>query len=466
MLRFAFVIVAAVLAWGLFPASTGTTVLVLIAILLAGVGMGAELVTATGGANRSGPPSGSRADAPRGTPGHPPDRAAGSGPAPALHRAPAGLPGQRTRYLAGPASGSRPKDRFGQEPFGQDRSDLYDQDRADPSAAVGTPGLRSDTLRLDGRSDRPPPAPPAPRGPAAPGPGYGPAEERGFPAPPLFAARPTAAHSSLWRLPARPVQPAVAADDADLGDVGVLAASIVGTGHRCAEPAEPRQDAYRIARDESGEHVVIAVADGISSCRFSDLGAAVAVSTAVNTVRRMLGEVRDPARLSAAELFESLAERMRSAADERRVGANDFGAVAIVAVVPTRKDVLDGSRRAWVGWLGDVSAWTLRSDRWHPLAGEGKAETGGVESGEIDAALPWAPRAARAELLRLPAGATVAFVTDGVGDALGNNQQVNRYLARNWARKPRLTSFLNDMSFDAQSCQDDRTAVVVWTGGP
>ncbi|WP_128379316.1 protein phosphatase 2C domain-containing protein [Streptomyces cavernae] len=292
------------------------------------------------------------------------------------------------------------------------------------------------------------------------------ARDEHHPRPPLFGDRHTPAYTSPWKLPTRPVQPAVAADDANIGALGVLAASVVGTGHRCAEPAEPRQDAYRLARDETGRHLIVAVADGISSCRFSDLGAQVAVTTAVNAVRQTLGTAHGPDaldRLDAMEMFQSVAQRMLATAEERGVRPHDVGVVLIVAVVPTRSDAPDGSRQVWIAHVGDVSAWRLRHGAWEPFVGGGKAQHGGLESGEIDAALPWAPGAVEAGRHTVPAHSTLAFVTDGMGDAFHGNRPLNRHFARHWSGKPPITSFLNDMHFDAPSCQDDRTAVVVWT---
>lgn len=431
--RYAPILIAALGALLLFPGDRPIMVLLLIGVLACGVGLGGELAgpaRAAAAGERSSPP------VPVGNP--PPQDQHPQGTA-LRHRAPDEPPGHGPgETLPVPRQRSEPPHASDVVSSGQDPT-LHLRDPAVPSG--------------------PPPAPPVrPKsqgGPILPG---------EFPLPPLFAGYPTTrAHSSPWHLPERPVQPALAADDASLGGLGVLAASIVGTGHRCAEPAEPRQDAYRIARDEEGRHLIIAVADGISSCRFSDLGATVAVTTAVNTARRMLAQSRDPARLDAAGLYTAVAQRMRAAAKDRGIGQQDVGAVLLVAVVPTEAPAAGAPRTVWMSWVGDVSAWQLYPDLWDPIAGDSKERGGDVQSGEIDAALPWAPQAVQHGVLELPAGGALAFVSDGVGDAFHLNGQVNRHFARAWAHKPALTSFINDMSFDAPSCQDDRTAVVVWT---
>ncbi|MEU7058127.1 protein phosphatase 2C domain-containing protein [Streptomyces sp. NPDC046197] len=319
-----------------------------------------------------------------------------------------------------------------------------------PARTIALPAEHTARLRPEQRRSEPP--------------HHEPAYEH--PRPPVFGGRHTAAYRSPWKLPARPVQTAVAADDANLGDLGVLAASVVGTGHRCAEPAEPRQDAYRIARDEAGRHLVVAVADGISACRFSDLGAQVAATTAVNAVRSALGDLgpRDPLELlDARHIFQQVAQQMQATAKQRGVSIRDVGVVLITAVVPTQGTAADGSRAVWVARVGDVSAWHLQNKLWQPFVGGHKRQHGGVESGEVDAALPWAPQAVEARSYTVTAGSTLAFVTDGIGDALHDNPALNSHFAQHWAGKPPVTSFLTDMHFDAPSCQDDRTAVVVWT---
>ncbi|SFB84616.1 protein phosphatase 2C domain-containing protein [Streptomyces aidingensis] len=351
------------------------------------------------------------------------------------------------------------------------------------SGAAGGPGFDwPDKPRRPGAASHPPTmADPGPRAGSRPGhraaaarrspsatvalsAAAGDAAGNGCP-PPLVFGGGSRAHGAPWLLPRRPAQPGVTADDATLGGLGVLAASVVGPDHRCAEPAKARQDAYRIARDDSGAHLVVAVADGISACRYSDLGAQIAVTTAVNLLVEELREGGDPRLVDEFRLYREVAERMRATAAGRGLAEREIGVVMIVAVIAAEPEA-DGDRTLWLSWLGDVSAWQLTGgERWEWLAGEGKSGTGSMlQEQEIHAALPWAPDAVRREVFRLPAGVRLAFLTDGVGDPLAGSPEFNAHLARSWARKPSLMSFLHDMDFDARTYLDDRTAVVVWTG--
>lgn len=76
-----------------------------------------------------------------------------------------------------------------------------------------------------------------------------------------------------WLLPERTVQNGIAADEATVGALAIRAASVVGPGHRCGQPAEPRQDSYRIGRSPDSRYAIVAVADGLSSAAWSDVGA-------------------------------------------------------------------------------------------------------------------------------------------------------------------------------------------------
>ncbi|MFF4831135.1 protein phosphatase 2C domain-containing protein [Streptomyces sp. NPDC001315] len=266
-----------------------------------------------------------------------------------------------------------------------------------------------------------------------------------------------------WLLPLRPAAaPGVAADQAHLGDLAVRAASIVGPGHRCQEPAVARQDAYRMTRDAAGDHLLLAVADGVSSSAHAELGAAVAAGTAVNHLRRRLDEPDGAARLSAAELFEETATAMLREAERRGLEVSDVCAVLFVAVIPTRPTAPTGERTMWAAWLGDASLWRLDEDRWRYAAGDRKGTTAGYDSNAVTHTLPADPHAVRETTLTLRPGDVVSLVSDGVGDGLASIEELNAYLADRWQLPLPVASYLNDVGFDAERFLDDRTAVTVW----
>lgn len=269
----------------------------------------------------------------------------------------------------------------------------------------------------------------------------------------------SAAGQAAWRLPPRATQPGIAADAATVGDLEVRAASVIGSGHRCVEPAVTRQDAYALALDDSGSHLVVAVADGVSSCRHSDLGARVAVSTATREVVAALNDGVAAEDIDAAAVFAATAGEIAGSGRERGFADADLCCVAVVAVVPARS-LPDGRRRAWTAQLGDVSVW-VRGTRLEQRTGTRKS---GLDANVVEDVLPFRPGAVTTSVIDLDAGAALAVVTDGVGDLLTDVATAAPYFVRAWARPAPPARFLGDLTIDAPGQDDDRTAVVVWCG--
>lgn len=275
--------------------------------------------------------------------------------------------------------------------------------------------------------------------------------------PPTIGGISKSARSS-WRLPVDSSQSGIAADEAFLGDLVVRAASVVGPSNRCDEPASPRQDAYKLGRDPSGAYLIVAIADGISSGARADLGAIVATASAVAFLRQAIIDKIPLHKLPVQKLFTSAAQYMMASGGERGFGPEDISATLITAVIPTAPSP-DGTRTAWFGWLADPSAWQRTSDSWQRIAGD--TEMDSFEN-RLPRVLPFHPHQANGTTLTIPKGASIAMVTDGVGDAFEDVDGANRWFAERWENPPPLASFILDVSYEARGCGDDRTAVVVW----
>ncbi|MFA1548407.1 protein phosphatase 2C domain-containing protein [Actinomadura chokoriensis] len=256
-----------------------------------------------------------------------------------------------------------------------------------------------------------------------------------------------------WRLPDEPAISGIAADAVSVGPLTVRAASLVGPGHRCAEPAQHRQDAYRLGRDPDRRHLLVAVADGMSDSSRSHLGANVAVTALIGRLR---ADLAGGAPLDGPSLFLDAARQMSGMAAQQRVTENDVRAAALAAVVPV-EPAPDGSRLVWLAWVADVGAW-LRSDAgWTRLVG---ADKEGLDLDVLTEFLPFHPDRARTAWVTVQRGAVLAFATDGVGDVLAGGAAP--WFAERWAGPPHVASFVADVGFDARGQLDDRTAVVVW----
>lgn len=267
-----------------------------------------------------------------------------------------------------------------------------------------------------------------------------------------------------WLLPERTVQNGIAADEATVGAFTIRAASVIGPGHRCGQPAEPRQDSYRIGRSRDSRYAIVAVADGLSSAAWSDAGATTASSQAVTLLREQIETVGFGG-LDVKDLYGRIAESVAAHAAGRGVDTSHVATVLITAVLA--EPDANGVAQAWIAWLGDSSAWTLdpRVPQWQLSAGEAKDRAAAVVSNEVAGRLPDTPHLARGHYVTLAPGAALALVTDGIGDAWADPAgHVNEYFANAWRSPVPATRFTADVGFDAPQCLDDRTAVVMWNG--
>lgn len=266
-----------------------------------------------------------------------------------------------------------------------------------------------------------------------------------------------------WELPLESASPpGVAADQGTLGTLRVRAASVVGAGHRSGRSVKPRQDAYRVARDRAGHHLVVAVADGMSDSARSEFGASFAVGTAVALIRRHLDDGRPLEDLQAAALFGEVSTALVQAAGERRLEANDVRTTLAVAVFQARCDP-GRPATAWVAQIADTHMWLRTDDGWGCVTGSTKDS---YDGSVLDAFLPHVPQAARGFSFQVRSGDTFAVLSDGVSDAFSTVAGAAGWFSRRWREPPPLASFLLDIDFEAKTLQDDRTAVVVWTGDP
>lgn len=270
----------------------------------------------------------------------------------------------------------------------------------------------------------------------------------------------TRAGRSPWRLPIGQAQSGIAADAAQLGDLEVRAASVIGPGHRCCEPATARQDAYALMQAHSGSHLIVAVADGLSSSASSEIGARVAVSAAARFLHRELEVSPDLEHLSAGPLFREVAGEMVGTGRNRAIDDRALCSLLIVAVIPAIAQ-RDGSRRVWTAQVGDVSLWLHGRDGWSQRTGKSKA---GLDRNMVDAVLPFNYEQVVAGFVNVQHGQGIAVMTDGLGDTLSAVATAKPLFSERWARPPHLARFVSDLCFDAPGQNDDRTAVVVWCG--
>ena len=282
-----------------------------------------------------------------------------------------------------------------------------------------------------------------------------------LPEPPVFVG-PSTPGQAAWLLPVGATPSGLSADGIRLRDLEVRAASVVGAGHRCQEPAVARQDAYALGRTESGNFLVVAIADGVGQSRHSDLAARVAVSAATRELTR-IAEASELPEIDTGLLYTKIAGEMVGTGRDRGIPDADVCAILITAVIPTRPQP-NGTRRMWTSWIGDVSMWISRKGELRRCTGRDKT---GLDRNALDAVLPFNPDQVEERVFELWPHDRVALMTDGVSDSLDSVAGARDYFARQWAgAPPHPAAFLHSLCYDGPGQTDDRTAVVVWCGGP
>lgn len=265
-----------------------------------------------------------------------------------------------------------------------------------------------------------------------------------------------------WRLAEGTVPAALTADGFELGELSVRAASVIGPSHRCLEEGKARQDAYLVRRTPDGRHLVIAVADGVSQAKRSDLGARVAVTAAARLLVDDLKRGVPLESLDAAGLFRAVAGEMVGTAQAQRLTPQDVVSILVVAVIPTTPTT-NGEQRIWTAQIGDVSVWRFRSGRLEQFTGAQQKQ--GMDKNVLPHVLPFHFEAAATTWLVAQAGDVVAVVTDGVSETIDNVVGGRAFFQSRWSAGPRHPAvFLHDLCYDAPGQIDDRTAVVVWFG--
>ena len=241
----------------------------------------------------------------------------------------------------------------------------------------------------------------------------------------------------------------IALTPASVGRIEVRAASVRGRQHRAV--GDPRQDDFALGVAD-GEDLIAVVCDGVGLFPQSHQAASLAARRLVAMAGR--GEAWPAA-------FAVVNEELDAQAwdDPAKEQAKLTMATTVLAV-RVRSDV-DG----WHGqaaWVGDSPLWHLSPDgRWtgctHSAVGEDEGPNRTWSS-----SLP-SPNLLVAETeLDLDDGA-LFLMSDGVGDPLGEVDEIRSTLAQRWATAPDIFEFGHQVDFARETYVDDRTVVGLWS---
>jgi hypothetical protein len=272
---------------------------------------------------------------------------------------------------------------------------------------------------------------------------------------PIFDFEPKPPASKFYR-------PDTVFDGWSTDDFTVRMASVRGYSHRYS--GLPRQDAAEIAYHPGSGAVLFAVADGVSSARESDVGAAKACEVAVDVLRWQLGSRRG--KTNFAEVVEITADRMiRHAAHVFHPAKPDPAVIedrlATTLVVGYLLPDVDGAVVSMIQ-IGDSSAWVLQDGRYRPVLGQKHDPHAQVISSAVSS-LPQVPELVTPVDLRLPADAVLLIGTDGFGDPLGDGDgKVGQLFARHLGTPPSARALAHLLDFSRETFDDDRAIVAVW----
>lgn len=264
----------------------------------------------------------------------------------------------------------------------------------------------------------------------------------------------------------------------DIGTFGacaVAAVSLRGNKHKL--DAKPCQDAFAVqsASDKSGSQFLVAVlCDGMSSARYSHYGARRTAQFLAHMLCRLITEADciDSAYVSAnlESVLDSCRQKLMpleselfgaSGVDLSNVDLSDFNTTLTFLIKNTADD--PDNNRAIVGSIGDSPVFILNQ-------AEGSWEKVGFSNGPDDlinpatAAFPAATSFVIDEV-EVRKDAVLVAMSDGVGNFLSANGRqtlLGDYLAEQWSTPVNMSTFINDVSFDLKSADDDRTVIAVW----
>ena len=257
-------------------------------------------------------------------------------------------------------------------------------------------------------------------------------------------------------------------------DLAVAAVSLRGNKHRLQGAVN--DDSYAIAHttgDDGRGYLLVAVSDGMGSAKHSSFGARLAAQNALRVLLKLLADL--PGNGLMADLTEHQADLLSWITREvLGYRANEFGAPTVdanefdsadaqctltFAIVPTGEPTR--SREAVIGIVGDSPAFLVQNGRLTPI--EPAKDLEGLWSSSSDGLLGATSMVITS--VELEPGDGLLLTSDGIGNFLTHGDQetvLGLDIASRWKRPVGMLDFIRDASFELQSADDDRTAVMIW----
>ena len=290
--------------------------------------------------------------------------------------------------------------------------------------------------------------------------------------PTTFGSQPWHSEKNWWKAPSSGEANDVRAQFSTLDHLACAAVSLRGNKHRLE--GSVNQDSFSVVSVTSKDNerfLVIAVCDGMGSARFSSYAARTASSACTALLSQGL-------RMAGRDMFEILGETSPTLVREIRKRVTEFRAGEFDA--PTSKMSADligqlqttlsfavigpsdfEEMQVLTGWIGDSPVYCIREGNW--VSGTRPPDGEGLHSSAADGLMTTEDLLMRYDTLSR--GDSLLICTDGVGNFLEHNgamTSLGQDLRHRWEQPPERLEFIRDLSFEIQSADDDRTAVMVW----
>lgn len=267
----------------------------------------------------------------------------------------------------------------------------------------------------------------------------------------------------------------ITCDIGTFGSSAVAAVSLRGNKHKV--DAKPCQDAFNVqsAKDKSGaKYVVSVLCDGMSSARYSHYGARRTSQVLSDELCRMIENSETVDIDFVNENIESVLDFCRrkvipteidlfgaSGIDPTDAVDTDFNTTVTFLIAPSSAGEINS--KAIVGCIGDSPVFVLHNPEgvWEQI---GVIDSADELVNPATAAFPGSIAIAIDELDIRKDDVLVAM-SDGVGNFVnvrGTQTTLGTYLAKQWSTPVNMATFINDVSFDMKSADDDRTVVAIW----
>lgn len=308
--------------------------------------------------------------------------------------------------------------------------------------------------------------------------------------PPVIGSNPSRFFETPWWQVSRPLHGLskdgyagdIHCDSGTFGTVASIGATLRGLKHQVPNKnsgaAEQNEDWFSTVcatSDIGKKYIISVVCDGLSSARFSSYGAK---RTSTLLARDLALCISGMSVLDSKSLQDEVSRSLKNQAETLTSWTNDefgapqiqatdvdpldFGCTVTAAIVSAEADA-SGNHEIWVGSIGDSPTLKLSKGQWS-VVGDQDNDGDGI----LDTRTSAFPRDTECLLRKesFKKGDCIAVCSDGVSNFVfrnGSTLALGNYLSKRWGSPVEILTFINQLSFDLPTADDDRTAVVFWS---